>query len=384
MQRKSINLALQGGGAHGAFSWGVLDRLLDEDWLTIDAISGTSAGALNGAALKAGLSRHGGAAGRRAARENLDYLWARVGRISDNRMVRWLHSLVPMPFGIDRLAEVFSPFAWLDNVTRLLSPYDYGPFYVNPLAGVLRDLPYPDFSNTRGPRLFVAATNVRTGRIRVFTNAAATADAVMASACLPNLFRAVEICDPDTGKLEAFWDGGFTGNPALFPLYDPALARDIVIVNINPLLRDGIPRTPVEIADRVNEVSFNSALMADLRAINFVKKLFAEDRLHNRAMKNPLIHMILDDTLMNDLNARSKLMPAPGLLARMKRAGQTAADSFLRDHADALGQRDTVDLKALFTGSGIVGRVQVPGRQAAQDGTGQAGSAPVEGASAGG
>ncbi|MTD99066.1 patatin-like phospholipase family protein [Paracoccus sp. YIM 132242] len=355
MDEKHINLALQGGGAHGAFSWGVLDRLLEEDWLTIHAISGTSAGALNGAALKAGLSRHQGLPGRRAARQNLDYLWAQVGQISDNRVVRWMHSLVPTPRGMERLAELFSPAAWLDNLTRIFSPYDYGPFYVNPLGSVLRELPYPDFSNTRGPQLFVAATNVRTGRIRVFTNAAATPDAVMASACLPNLFRAVEIPDPDTGQMEAFWDGGFTGNPAMFPLYDQRLPRDIVIVNINPLLRDGIPRTPVEIADRVNEVSFNASLMSDLRAINFVKRLFAEDRLQNRAMKNPLVHMILDDVLMNDLNARSKLTPAPGLLARMKLAGQTAADTFLRDHADALNKRDTVDLPALFAGSGIIG-----------------------------
>ncbi|WP_347138944.1 patatin-like phospholipase family protein [Paracoccus sp. SSK6] len=355
MDEKHINLALQGGGAHGAFAWGVLDRLLDEDWLTISAITGTSAGALNGAALKAGLSRHKGAAGRRAARENLDYLWAQVGQISDNRIVRWMHSLMPVPRGMDRLTELFSPAAWLDNLTRLFSPYDYGPFYVNPLGSVLRELPCPDFSNSRGPQLFVAATNVRTGRIRVFTNAAATVDAVMASACLPHLFRAVEIPDPVTGRLEAFWDGGFASNPALFPLYDHRLLRDIVIVNINPLLREGLPRTPVEIADRVNEVSFNASLMADLRAINFVKKLFAEGHLQDRAMKNPLVHMILDDVLMNDLTARSKLMPAPGLLARMKLAGQTAADSFLRDHADALNTRDTVDLPALFAGSGIVG-----------------------------
>ncbi len=355
MDEKRINLALQGGGAHGAFSWGVLDRLLEEDWLTISAISGASAGALNAAALKGGLARHPGRAGRRAARENLDFLWAQVGQRSDNRLVRWMHSVFPAPQGMDRLTELFSPAAWLESLTRVFSPYDYGPFYVNPLGAVLRELPHPDFSNDREPRLFVAATNVRTGRIRVFTRAAATVDAVMASACLPTLFRAVEICDPETGALEAFWDGGFTGNPAMFPLYDQNLPRDIVIVNINPLLRDGIPRTPAQIADRVNEVSFNASLMSDLRAINFVKRLFAEDRLQNRAMKNPLVHMILDDVLMNDLTARSKLMPAPGLLARMKEAGQVAADSFLAKHADALNRHDTVDLPALFAGSGVIG-----------------------------
>ncbi len=355
MKAKSINLALQGGGAHGAFSWGVLDRLLEEDWLRIAAISGTSAGALNGAAVKAGLSRSGGIAGRQAAQRNLDHIWAEVGQSSDNCMVRWLHSMMPMPRGFQRLTEMFSPVAWLHGVTRIFSPYDYGPFYLNPLGPVLRDMPTPDFSNTRGPRLFVGATNVRTGRIRVFTGDAVTPDAVLASACLPNLFRAVEIFDPGTGRVEAFWDGGFTGNPALFPLYDHDLPRDIVIVNINPLIREGLPKTPVDISDRVNEVSFNSSLMSELRAVNFVKKLHDEDRLHNRAMKDPLIHMILDDALMNDLNARSKVMPAPGLLARMKEAGRAAADAFLDQHADALNERDTVDLPALFRGSGIIG-----------------------------
>lgn len=355
MQEKQVNLALQGGGAHGAFAWGVLDRLLEEPWLQIAAISGTSAGALNGAAVKGGLSRHKGIRGRRAAQENLDCLWGEVGQLSDNRMVRWMHSLMPMPRGLHRLTETFSPAAWLDGLSRVFSPYDYGPFYTNPLGPVLRELPYPGFDGPNGPELFIAATNVRSGRIRVFTGPRVSVDAVLASACLPTMFRAVEIHDPDTGRIEAFWDGGFTGNPALFPLYARHLPRDIVIVNINPLMRDGIPKTPVEISDRVNEVSFNSALMSELRAINFVKRLHGEKRLQDRAMKNPLVHMIMDDTLMNDLNARSKVMPAPGLLGRMKEAGQVAADSFITEHADALNSQDTVDLAGLFTGSGIVG-----------------------------
>lgn len=359
MEQKNINLALQGGGSHGAFAWGVLDRLLDENWLTIAAISGTSAGAMNGAALKAGLARYKGLRGRRVAQENLDALWASVGKVSDNRMVHWMHSLMPVPSSLGRLTELFSPAAWLENLTRIFSPYDYGPFYVNPLASVLRDLPYPSFDVEAGPQLFISATNVRTGRIRVFTGRAATRDAVMASACLPNLFRAVEIYDPDTERVEAFWDGGFIANPALYPLYRPDLPRDIVIVNINPLMRDGLPRTPSQISDRVNEVSFNSSLMAELRSINFVKRLFAEGRLENRAMKNPLIHMILDDMLMNDLTARSKVLPDPGMLDRMKAAGQVAAHSFIEEHADALNTRDTVDLAALFNGAGIIDRVGV-------------------------
>lgn len=348
MERKSINLALQGGGAHGAFTWGVIDRLLDEHWLHLAAISGTSAGALNGAALKAGLGARKGITGRHAARENLDVMWSQIGQMSDNRVVRWLHSLLPMPRGLQRWTEMISPAAWLDNLTRLFSPYDYGPFYVNPLASLLRDLPYANFGGDDGPGLYVAATNVRSGRIKVFTGSDVTADAVMASACLPTLFQAVDIFDPDTGRVEAFWDGGFTGNPALFPLYRHSLPRDILIVAINPLMREALPRSPVEISDRVNEVSFNSSLMSQLRAVNFVKRLFAQGKLDDGTMKNVLVHLIDDDALMTDLTARSKLMPGPGLLASMKTAGQVAADRFLEEHADKLNSADSFDLSALF------------------------------------
>lgn len=348
MKEKSINLALQGGGAHGAFSWGVLERLLDEDWLHVAAVSGTSAGALNGAALKAGLACGPGARGRRAARANLGSLWTEVGQMSDNRVVRWLHSMMPMPRGLQRLAEMFSPLAWADNLTRIFSPYDYGPFYTNPLDKVLRGLPYPGFGTARGPEFFVAATCVRTGRLRVFGGRQVTVEAVLASACLPTLFRAIEIADPQTGRVESYWDGGYAANPALFPLYAPHLPRDIVIVNINPMLRDALPRSPVEIQDRMNEISFNSSLVAQLRAIHFVKELFAENRLADRVMKNVLVHMINDDKLMNSLSARSKVMPAPGLLARMREAGQDAADAFLEQHADALNDHDSVDLALLF------------------------------------
>jgi len=348
MDNKSINLALQGGGAHGAFTWGVLDRLLDEKWLQIAAVSGASAGALNGAALKAGLGAHSGRAGREAARRNLDALWSQVGEMSDNRVIRWMQSLMPMPRGVQRWTQMVSPAAWLDNLTRIFSPYDYGPLYVNPLGNLLRDLPYSDFACPDGPALFIAATNVRTGRVRVFTGEHATPDAVMASACLPTLFQAVEIPDPETGLTEAYWDGGYAANPALFPMYGSRYPRDLLIVALNPLMRDVLPRTPVEIADRVNEISFNSSLMGQLRAVNFVKRLFAEGRIEASSMKNVLVHLIDDDALMNDLTARTKLMPGPGMLADMKQAGQAAADRFLTDHADKLNVSDSFDLSQLF------------------------------------
>lgn len=355
MKEKSINLALQGGGAHGAFTWGVLDRLLEEDWLQIAAISGTSAGALNGAALKAGLAAAEGSRGRWAARNNLEHLWTEVAQLSDNRMVRWMHSMMPIPRGFQRWAEMISPVAWMEGLTRVFSPYDYGPFYSNPLSSILAELPYSDFSNSRGPTLFVAATNVRSGRMRVFTNEAVTVDAVLASGCLPTLFRAIEIDDPETGEIDAFWDGGYSSNPTLLPLLDESLPRDIVVVNINPMIRNQVPKTPVDIADRINEISFNNSLMAQIRMLAFIKELESEDGLRKRAMKVPLLHMILDDTLMNDLSARSKVMPSPGLLLRMKQAGRQAADSFLEQHADNLNVQDTVDFEELFAGAGVVG-----------------------------
>ncbi|SDD78260.1 NTE family protein [Paracoccus isoporae] len=358
MDQRRINLALQGGGAHGAFTWGVLDRLLDEDWLDIAAITGTSAGALNGAALQAGLAAVPGRNGRRAARENLRHIWREVGEVSDSRVVRWLHSLFPVPRSFERLTEMFSPFAWFDNLTRLFSPYDYGPFYSNPLRSILLTMPYPEMGKSCDTRLFVNATNVRTGQARVFGGEEVTVDAVLASACLPTIYRAIKIHDPITGEMEEYWDGGYSGNPSLWPLYRPDLPRDIVVVNINPMRRDEVPHTPAEIADRVNEISFNTALLSELRAINFVKRLHNEGRLEGKVMKNVLLHMILDDTLMNDLSARTKLLPNPGMLERMFTAGQASAHRFIEDHADDLGQRDSVDMSALFPRAAAVALVE--------------------------
>ncbi|MCJ1899542.1 MULTISPECIES: patatin-like phospholipase family protein [Paracoccus] len=348
MAVKRINLALQGGGAHGAFAWGVLDRLLDESDIEIRGISGTSAGALNGAALAAGLSCGPGRRGREAARQNLAHIWSQVGQVSDNSVVRWLHSMFPVPRAWQRLTELFSPVAWLGSLTRVFSPYDSGPFYTNPLAAILREMPHPRLGREEGPVLFVTATNVRTGLVRIFGGAEVTVDTVLASACLPELFRAVEIDDPLTGRREAYWDGGYSGNPALFPLYRPDLPRDIVIVNINPMLREAIPKTPAAIQDRVNEISFNAALLAELRAINFVKRLHAEERLTGRPMKNVLLHAIMDEDLMNSLSARTKLLPNPGLLQRMHDAGVEAAERFLEKDAGNIGERDSYDLSQLF------------------------------------
>lgn len=346
---RQINLALQGGGAHGAFSWGAIDRLLDEPDLEIVGISGTSAGALNGAALKAGLAHGPGDKGREAARANLAYIWHQVGQVSDNLLVRWLYSVIPAPRIFQRWTEALSPISWLGQVNRQISPYDFGPFYSNPLSAIIKEMPHPLHRHTGGPTLFVTATNVRTGRIRVFDDHEITPDTIMASACLPTVFKAVEIKDPKSGQIEYFWDGGYSGNPALFPLFGQDLPADVVIVNINPMLNEHIPRSPAEIEDRVNEVSFNAALLAELRAINFVKCLFAEGRLKDRGMKVPLLHMIKDDALMSSLDSATKILPKPGLIDQLYAAGRAAAETFLQDDAKKIGQTDSFDVSVLFS-----------------------------------
>ena len=341
---RRINLALQGGGAHGAFTWGVLDRLLEEPELEIAAVSGTSAGALNGAALKAGLV----AGGPEAARDNLDWLWGRMGALDDRAFPDWFRAFWPAPGVVSKLIEASPGYQFADTVGRLSSPYASGPFYDNPLRPIAEAFDYDRVCADTGPAFFVCATNVRSGKIRVFQGQEIGTDAILASACLPTLFRAVEIDDPVTGTREAFWDGGYTGNPALFPMFEPGLPRDVVIVNINPLYRRALPITPLEIQNRINEISFNSSLLRELRAIQFVRDLIADGKIRPGAMKDVLVHFIADDGLMNTLSVATKLMPAPTVLADLKTAGRRAAADFLTRHGDRIGVESSVDLREMF------------------------------------
>ncbi|MFO1173971.1 MAG: patatin-like phospholipase family protein [Paracoccaceae bacterium] len=342
MKTRRINLALQGGGAHGAFTWGVLDRLLEEPEIEIAGISGTSAGALNGAALKAGLLR----GGREGARENLDWFWGEVDRADDLHLGQWLTF---WPDLMLRTMRAFIPSAALDGLSHVVSPYDYGPFYVDPLRQIAGSLHFDHVCSPKGPALFVSATNVRTGKIRVFSGAEITVDALMASACLPTLFRTVEIDDPATGRREAYWDGGYSGNPALFPLFDPGLPNDIVVVNINPLVREEVPHSAADILNRVNEISFNSSLLRELRAINFVRRLIGDGKMPAGAMKDVFVHMIADDRLMTSLGVDSKYLPTTGMLAELKAAGRKAAARFLREHGDKINRAGSVDLQATYS-----------------------------------
>ena len=344
MTKLRLSLALQGGGAHGAFTWGVLDRLLHDDDIEIAAMSGTSAGALNAAACKAGLIT----GGRDGARASLDRLWGEVASVGDFRMVPWFAAMFPMAKAMGE--------AWRDTLTsatsgyleQVYTPYATGKFWRNPLAPAVARLDFAGVCAGDGPKLFIAATNVRTGKVRVFSGAEVTPEVLLASACLPSVFQAVEFVDPKTGQMEAFWDGGYAANPALFPLYEPDLPDDVVVVSINPLRREVIPQQPLDIQSRIDEISFNASLLSELRAVNFVKRLLAEGKIEPGAMKDVRVHIISDEPLMNDLSPASKLTPTPALLERLKAAGQAAADNFLTRHRGDIGMRSSVDLKRLF------------------------------------
>tara|TARA_B100001179_G_scaffold223706_1_gene201554 strand:- start:597 stop:1682 length:1086 start_codon:yes stop_codon:yes gene_type:complete len=341
---RRINLALQGGGAHGAFTWGVLDRLLEEDGIEIAAISGTSAGALNGAALKSGLVE----GGRAGARARLDWLWGRMGAVNDLRLTTWMSHMLPTPGMMSQMIETALPLTMADFASRMISPYMYGPAYRNPLEYVVRQLDFDGVCAAAGPALFVSATNVRTGKIRVFADDEINTQVILASACLPTIFQAVELTDPVTGVTEAYWDGGYTGNPALFPLFAPELPSDIMIVNINPLYREAVPVSAQDIQNRINEISFNTSLLRELRAIEFVQRLVDAGTIPQGAMKRVLTHMIADDDLMTQLSVATKLVPTPAVLFGLKARGRAAMEAFLAGHMDDLNERETVNLREMF------------------------------------
>lgn len=335
-------MALQGGGAHGAFTWGVLDRILEDEEIEIAAISGTSAGALNGAALKAGMV----IGGREGARKNLDWLWEQVIGQQDRRMTDWMRGL---DFGMLARAFEYSPtFAAADIWSRVVSPYSYGPFYSNPLTPIVEKFDFDKVCQDEGPELFICATRVRTGKIRVFSGNDISTDSILASACLPTLFQAVEIDDPQTGRREAYWDGGYTGNPALFPLFAKHLPDDIVIININPLEREDLPVSAQQIQNRINEISFNSSLLRELRAISFVQRLLNDGTLNREDKSQVLVHMIADDALMNELSVATKLLPNPFFLDKLKQAGRAAAETFLKECKSDLNVRSSVDLTSTY------------------------------------
>ncbi|HEX2335632.1 MAG TPA: patatin-like phospholipase family protein [Hyphomicrobiaceae bacterium] len=330
-----IDLALQGGGAHGAFTWGVLDRLLEEAPLRIEAISGTSAGAMNAAVLAHGWIE-GGATGARAA---LDAYWERVATAAAFSPLQ--RSPLDRLFG--RWSLDYSPvFITLDLLSRVFSPYDLNPHGFNPLTRLLRESIAFEQLGRSPIKLFITATNVRTGRGRIFRNAELTPDVLLASACLPTMFQAIEIDG------EPYWDGGFAGNPTITPLIRESDAQDTILIQINPRERPSTPRSAAEILNRLNEVSFNATLMKELRMIALMRQVADPGSGEGRRWSQMRMHRITTE-LMTDLGYSSKLNGERDFLLMLRAEGRRAASTFLEEHGRDLGQRSTADIDVLLT-----------------------------------
>jgi NTE family protein len=336
---RHISLALQGGGAHGAFTWGALDRLLEDERIVIEAVSGTSAGAMNAAALAAGYAE----GGREGARRALDRFWISASEYA--AFSPFQRTLIDRLLGRWNLDH--SPgYLWFNLLGRLFSPYQTNPLNHHPLREILAgQIDIEAVRACRALRVFVTATNVRTGRPRVFGQDDLSLDALLASACLPHLYQAVEI-DGDP-----YWDGGYMGNPAIWPLIYGCATADVVLVQINPLVREGVPRTALEIDNRMNEIAFNASLMHEMRAIAFVQRLLEQDALKEpfaARYKNMRIHMIGDEEGMKALGVTSKSNAERGFLEHLKAAGRACAGRWLEATFDDLGIRSSVDVRGTF------------------------------------
>jgi NTE family protein len=331
-----VDLALQGGGAHGAFTWGVLDRLLEEPWLQIDGISGTSAGAMNAAILVDGYAE-GGAEG---ARRHLELYWRQVSEAARFSPFR----RTPMDVMMGRWTLDNSPlFIMMDMMSRLFSPYDLNPGGNNPLRAILERL--IDFKRlAQAPiKLFITATNVRTGRGRVFRNSEITPEVLMASACLPTLFQAIEIDG------EAYWDGGYSGNPTITPLVRECNSHDTILIPINPVERPGTPASARDILNRLNEVSFNAVLLKELRMIALLRQVAAAGNSEGAKWAQMRVHLVRNE-IMSELGYSSKMNAEWEFISMLHGEGRKAADAFLADNSDKIGKQSSVDLDVLLQG----------------------------------
>lgn len=336
-KKKSLKLALQGGGAHGAFTWGVLDRLLDDDRIEIEALVGTSAGAMNAAVAAYGLGQGGPA----KAKELLELFWRKSSEAGKKG------PLQPSP--IDKLFSIgnmdFSPmYHFFNSLSQVMSPYQLNPSNMNPLRDIIAEV--VDFEALRASKaaakLFICATNVKNGRIRVFNRDEVTPDAVMASACLPFLFQAVEIDG------NHYWDGGYCGNPPIFPLIYEKGTSDILIVQINPVNIPEVPTTAAAILDRINTLSWNSSLMREMRAIQFVTNLLDTNELNREKYPRVFIHSVDAEETLSKFSVSSKLNPDWDFLCYLRDLGREKAESFLASHYDDLGKTSTTDIVAKF------------------------------------
>ncbi len=323
----SINLALQGGGSHGAFTWGVLDRLSKESHLNVEGISGTSSGAVNATLFAYGLTND---------KENpnaiLDDFWSDLGKLfssiftsSDNFMQR-------------PILDMFL------NMTQSFSPYMFNPTDMNPLRDLLnKNIDFEKLRNTNQTKLFIAATNIKTSKLKVFKRKELTAEHILASACLPSVHHAITI------EGETYWDGGFTGNPPLYPLIFNCESSDLLIILLQPLIKESVPDTANKIRERIYDIAFHSNFMREMRAISFSKKFIEEHYLLKGALEKRLnnlrIHIIHAEDVLNNLEKKSKYDASPELLNYLRDTGYQSADKWLKNNCGLIGKKSSTSLE---------------------------------------
>lgn len=334
-----LNLALQGGGSHGAFTWGVLDALLEDGRLGFEGLSGTSAGAVNAAALAGGwtLAQRQGRDPREGAREKLAGIWYRISALGSLGTLQ--QQFTRMLWG--GLPPELSPGTFIGNAWRgLLSPYQSNPLDINPLRKMLEEeIDFPAIAAQHALRVFVSATHVRTGKAVVFTGKQLDARAVLASACLPMLFQAVEIDG------ESYWDGGYSVNPALSPLIKECGTSDLLLVQINPLRREQTPKTSAEILDRINELTFNASLLTQMRAIDFVNQLLAEGAVSHARCKIVRVHRVDGGPALDAFPTSSRVSADGVMISQLFDAGRRCGKEWLAEHFEAIGHKSTVDIR---------------------------------------
>ena len=336
-KRKPVCLALQGGGSHGAFQWGVLDRLFEDDRIEVKAVTAASAGAINAAALITGIE-HSGATGARLA---LDQLWQNVNRSGGRNLFgqsgAWLKNLTPQWMADNPMWQASQTLA------MSMSPYSFNPFNLNPLKKVIEAAVDFDALRASSIRIHISATAVRAGQSRIFDNSEMSADVLLASSCLPHMFQAVEIDG------EPYWDGGYLANPALWPLFENNAPDDIILLPLNPVFRQDTPTQSADISDRLNEILFNAPLIAELRTIAMTQRLIDEGKLQrSKDWQAPKIHAILADSWLGELSMASKFDTEWSFLKSLKEAGREAASQWLHDCFDDVGKRTSVNLQDVF------------------------------------
>jgi NTE family protein len=336
VETKVVNLALQGGGSHGAFTWGVMDKILEDGRLDIDGLSATSAGAMNAGVY----AYHHMIGGKDGARQGLHDFWQRISKEGDKTRNPMDAVFESMNLGMLSSAAMF------ETVSRLMSPYEFNPFNLNPLKDVLKaSIDFDKLHACTTTKLRICATNVRSGKIKIFHNDEITTEVLLASACLPQLFQAVEIDG------EHYWDGGYMGNPAIYPMFVGMASADVIIIHVNPINRPDLPKTSPEIMNRLNEISFNSTLMREMRAVKFIRDIMDGDWIkeeHKHKLRYIHMHSIRNDDTMAALPASSKSNTNWSFLTGLRERGRVTAEQWLAENFDHVGKRTTIDVEKEF------------------------------------